>query len=110
MKRVLTIDPVTRGFGFAVLDGPKLLVDWGVRATKPSPMSVERSLREFSRLLEDYSPDRIVVEDLLQASSRRGTRSRRLIERIIRLADERGTPVRRISRPGLRRAFAFESA
>ena len=36
MKRVVAIDPITKGFGFAVLDGPKLLVDWGLRGTKPS--------------------------------------------------------------------------
>src|SRR2546425_6495551 len=110
MKRVLAIDPITRGFGFAVLDGPKLLVDWGVRATKPSPKPVERSLREIARLLESYGPDRIIVEDCLEARSRRGRRSQRLIQHIGTLADERGVPVRRISRVGLRRAFAPDHA
>src|SRR2546422_5968614 len=102
MKRVLAIDPVARGFGLAVLDGPRLLVDWGVRATKPSPKPVERSLREIARLLEGYNPDRLIVEDCLDRQSRRGKRSQRLIERIVTLADERGVPVRRISRAGLR--------
>ena len=82
MKRVLAIDPVARGFGFAVLDGPKLLVDWGVRATKPSPKPVERALREVAALLERYSPDRVVVEDCHDGYARRGKRSQRLIERI----------------------------
>src|SRR2546426_6156643 len=100
MKRVLAIDPITRGFGFAVLDGPRLLVDWGVRATKPTPKPVDRALREVTRLVEGYRPDRIVVEDCLVARSRRGRRSQRLIERIVTLADERGVPVRRISRAG----------
>src|SRR5262245_39305241 len=108
MKRVLTIDPVTRGFGFAVLDGPTLLVDWGVRATKPSPKPIERSLREIIRLVEGYRPDRIVVEDCLRPGSRRGRRSRRLIERIVALAQARDVPVRRIARTGLRRAFVSE--
>src|SRR5215813_6084363 len=110
MKRVLTIDPVTRGFGFAVLDAPKCLVDWGVRATKPSPKPTERSLREIAKLVERYSPDRVVVEDCLAAHSRRGRRSQRLIDRIVALSDARGVPVRRISRAGLRRAFASEQA
>jgi len=110
MKRVLAIDPITRGFGFAVLDGPRLLVDWGVRATKPSPKPVERSLREIAALLEGYSPDRVVVEDCLAARSRRGRRSQRLIERIVTLTGERGILVRRISRAGLHRAFAPDHA
>ena len=110
MKRVLAIDPITRGFGFAVLDGPRLLVDWGVRAPKPSPKPVERALHEVTRLLEVYSPDRVVVEDCLQAGSRRGKRNGRLIERIVALADAHDIPTRRISRAGLRRAFASEQA
>jgi hypothetical protein len=105
MKRILAIDPITRGFGFAVLDGPKLLVDWGVRATKPSPKPIERALREVAKLLEGYSPDRVVVEDCLRGGSRLGKRSQRLIERVVRLADERDIPVHRIPRIGLRRAF-----
>lgn len=32
--RVLAIDPSTRGFGFAVLEGPNRLIDWGVKETK----------------------------------------------------------------------------
>ena len=110
MKRILAIDPITRGFGFAVLDGPRLLVDWGVRATKPSPKPVERALREVAALLERYSPDRVVVEDCHDGYARRGKRSQRLIERIVTLAGKRGIPVRRISRAGLRRAFVPEHA
>lgn len=30
LKRVLAIDPNSRGFGFAVLEGPDRLIDWGV--------------------------------------------------------------------------------
>jgi len=32
--RVLAIDPSTRGFGFAVLEGPSRLIDWGVKETR----------------------------------------------------------------------------
>src|SRR5262249_22067262 len=110
MKRILAIDPISRGFGFAVLDGPKSLLNWGVRATKPSPKPMERSLREMARLLERYCPDRVVVEDCVRGSPRLGKRSQRLIERVARLADERGIPARRISRAGLQRAFASENA
>jgi hypothetical protein len=110
MKRILAIDPITRGFGFAVLDGPQLLVDWGLRGTKPSPNPMQRSLREIIKLLEVYSPDRVVVEDYLGARSRRGKRGRQLIERIMALAGERRVPTHRISRAGLHRAFAADNA
>jgi ribosomal protein L17 len=110
MKRVLAIDPITKGFGFAVLDGPQLLVNWGLRGTKRWPNPRQRYLREIAKLLEVYSPDRIVVEDCLDARSKRGKRSRRLIERIITLAGEHSVPARRISRAGLHRAFAPDHA
>jgi hypothetical protein len=110
MKRILAIDPITKGFGFAVLDGPHLLVDWGLRGTKPSSNPTQRSLREIAKLLEVYSPDRLVVEDHLGAGSRRGKRSRQLIERIIALAGERRVPTHRMTRAGLRRAFAPDRA
>jgi hypothetical protein len=32
--RVVAIDPATRGFGFAVLEGANRLIDWGVKETK----------------------------------------------------------------------------
>ena len=32
--RVLAIDPSTRGFGYAVLEGPNRLIDWAVKETK----------------------------------------------------------------------------
>jgi len=110
MKRVLAIDPITKGFGFAVFDGPQLLVNWGLRGTKCWPHPRHRYLREIVKLLEVYSPDRIVVEDCLDARSRRGKRGRQLIELIITLAGERGITVRRISRAGLQRAFAPDNA
>lgn len=110
MKRVLAIDPITKGFGFSVLDGPQFLVNWGLRGTKRWPNPGQRYLREVAKLIEVYRPDRVVVEDCLDVRSRRGNKSRQLIERIIMLAGERDVPVRRISRAGLHRAFAPENA
>ena len=33
-KRVLAIDPTTKGFGFAIMEGPERLIDWGVKGVK----------------------------------------------------------------------------
>jgi hypothetical protein len=107
MKRLLAIDPITRGFGFAVLDGPDLLVDWGLRGTKPGPETHEtRSLRELDKLIALYRPDRLVVEDWRDARSRRGPRCQRLLERIIERGEKQDVPTSRVSVARLRRAFA----
>jgi hypothetical protein len=107
MKRVLAIDPITKGFGFAVLDGPHLLVDWGIKGTSQWREPRDRwCLKQVAGLIDFYRPDRVVVEDCLDGRSRRGEKGRHLIERIGELADEHGVPARRISRVGLHRSFA----
>ncbi len=107
MKRVLAIDPIRKGFGFAVLDGPSYLIDWGLKGTRRREEPRQRwCLRQIAALIDFYQPDRLVVEDCGDARFKRGERNRRFIERISELADERGVPVRRVSRVGLHRAFA----
>lgn len=106
----MAIDPITRGFGFAVLDGPELLIDWGLRGTKPGPEPRETcSLRELDKLMGLYRPDRLAVEDCRDSRSRRGPRCRRLIERIIERADRQGIRTSRVSVARLQRAFAPRS-
>jgi hypothetical protein len=111
MKRVLAIDPITKGFGFAILDGPHCLIEWGLKGTSRWKEPRDRwCLREVARLIDLYQPDRIVIEDCFDSHSRRGPTGRRLIEGILEVAGERGIVARRISRAGLRRAFQSEDA
>jgi hypothetical protein len=110
MRRLLAIDPIACGFGFAVLDGPALLIDWGLRGTKPGPEPREaHSLRELDKLIARYRPDRLVVEDCRDVRSRRGPRCQRLVARMIERAEAQGIPASRISAARLRRAFAPQS-
>jgi len=107
MKRLLAIDPISRGFGFAILDGPGELIDWGLKGTSRWLEPRERwCLRQIAALIETYGPDCLVIEDDEDPGSRRGERSRRLIKRASELAAEQGIPVRRLSSRRLRRAFA----
>jgi RNase H-fold protein (predicted Holliday junction resolvase) len=59
--RVLAIDPSTRGFGFAVLEGPNRLIDWGVKETKIDKNRM--TLKLVADLIERCQPSVIVVED-----------------------------------------------
>lgn len=111
MKRVLALDPITKGFGFAVLDGPHNLIDWGLKGTSRWEEPRERwCLRQLAELIDFYQPDRVVIEDCLDSRSRRSQTSRRLIERMLVMARERDVVGRRISQAELRRAFAAEGA
>ena len=76
-KRVLAIDPITKGFGFAVLEGPEILVDWGVKhASGDLNHRNRRCLEEVLKLIARYQPDVLVVEHTGVKSCRRRRRAR----------------------------------
>ena len=103
-KRVLAIDPSTRGFGFAVLEGPNRLIDWGVKETKTDKR--QRSLKLVAELIELYQPSVIVVEDSAAKGSRRCGRVQELIEAISKLALKRNIRVKSFARLKVKQAFA----
>jgi Holliday junction resolvasome RuvABC endonuclease subunit len=104
--RVLAIDPSTRGFGYAVLEGPNRLIDWGVKETKTDKN--RRSLKLIEDLIDQYQPGVIVVEDYMGKGSRRCRRIQGLINDISKLASKKEVKVRSFSRAKIKQAF-FES-
>src|SRR6266581_6997295 len=90
--RVLAIDPSTRGFGFAVLEGPSRLIDWGVKETKTDKN--RRSLKLIAELIEQYAPGVVVLENYEGKGSRRCRRATELIDSISNLALKRNVKVR----------------
>ena len=102
--RVLAVDPSTRGFGFAILEGPNRLIDWGVKETKVNKK--RRSLRFIAELIHRYQPSVLVVEDYTGKGSRRCRRVRELIEDISKLAVQQKIKVRNFSRLKVKQAFS----
>lgn len=106
--RVLAVDPMSRAFGFVVLETPESLVDWGVRQTRTDKQ--QATLAKVSEIVNLYRPDVVVVEDCLHESSRRRERIRILVEAIVRLGAEIAVDVRRIPRSVMVLAFADAGA
>jgi Holliday junction resolvasome RuvABC endonuclease subunit len=106
--RVLAIDPSTRGFGFAVLEGPDRLIDWGVKETKNDKKN--RSLKLIAKLIDQYQPTIIVVENYAARGSRRCGRVQELIDDLSNLAAERNVKVRSFSRLKVKQAFVEAGA
>jgi Holliday junction resolvasome RuvABC endonuclease subunit len=106
--RVLAIDPSTRGFGFAVLEGPDQLIDWGVKETKKNKNAI--SLKLIEDLIDRYLPRVIVVEDYAGKGSRRCRRVCELIEDISKVASKRQINVRSFSRAKVKQAFSESGA
>ncbi len=102
--RVLAIDPSTRGFGFAALEGSDRLIDWGVKETRNDKN--RRSLKLIPELIEQYEPSVLVVEDHAGKDSRRCRRVTQLIDNISEIAQKRGVKVKRISRAEVKQVFS----
>ncbi len=102
--RVLALDPTHRGFGFAVLEGPDRLVDWGVKTVRGNKQA--GCLRKIRELFQLYQPTVVVLEDCARRGSRRCPRVRRLIKRIHFFAIKNGIKARVVSRARVRKAFA----
>ena len=110
-KRVLAIDPTTKGFGFAVLEGPDGLIDWGVRHASGNRNHRNRRCREeAAALIAQYQPEVLVVECTSAKGCRRRRRVRRLIKGLLILARQQRLRARRISRRSVLRSFGQSSA
>jgi Holliday junction resolvasome RuvABC endonuclease subunit len=102
--RVLAIDPWYRGFGYAVLEGSQLLIDYGVRGGRGDKNSV--CLRQIAGLMDDYRPDVVVIEDYAAKGSRRCERVRQLLASVRKLAATRKISIVGFSRLRVREVFA----
>lgn len=106
--RILSIDPTSKGFGFAVLEGHGRLVDWGVKEVRDN--NNERCFKKIMELIDLYQPDGIVVEDYSGKGSRRCRRVQRLIKDFTSLALELNIKIYRYSRATVREAFSQSDA
>lgn len=77
-RRCLAIYSTSRSFGFAVLETPLFLVDWGVRSVRR--VDVGTVLLKCSSLITFYRPDVIITAERL-SRRRRAMRLRRLLAR-----------------------------
>lgn len=102
--RILAIAPSTRGFGFAVLEGQETLVDWGVKTVKKGGKN-KQSLAKVEKLIADYQPGVLVLEDVSAKNSRRQPRIRKLCQQIITMAANRKVMVKLFSRDQVRKTF-----
>jgi hypothetical protein len=102
-SRVLAIYPYRKGFGFAVFSGVDL-VDWGLARVYST--HEEEVLIRVQVLIERHQACALATED--GTNSRRGDRSRRLVERMIGYGRLRGLQVMTVSRDVAREVFGLD--
>jgi hypothetical protein len=103
---VLAVFPSTRGFGYAVLEGSRSLIDWGVKSARCPHKNLE-SIQKIRELLAFYRPDVLVLEDYEGPSSRRAKRIRTLINLVAAHAAEKEMSTAFFSRAAVRACFGL---
>lgn len=105
--RALAIDPTSKGFGYAVLEGPSALIDWGVKHVRGERGERNRRcLEKVAALIVRYQPDVLVVERAKAKCCRRWPRALQLIKDIIALGTANRLRIRRISRQRMQECFS----
>jgi len=94
--RIIAIDPITKGFGYAIFEQPFHLAAWGVAHVEGEKHT--GAITQFEKLLADFRPDGVVLEDTAAPGSRRRHRVQQLIEALLALARERDLAVHSIPR------------
>ncbi len=101
--RIFALDPTNKGFGYAVIELPLRLVEWGLTRIKGDKHT--DAILGFEKLLDRFRPDAVILEDVDAPGSRRQPRVRRLIEALLKLARERGIAVYAVARTAVLKCF-----
>ena len=101
--RVLAVAPVSRGFGFVVLEGMDKFVDRGVKSAKADKNA--NCLVKVEKLMTQYMPGIMVLQDTERKDSRRAPRIQALTTQLITLGKSRKVRVVLFSRDKVKRAF-----
>ena len=102
--RIFALDPTTKGFGYAVLETPFRLVDWGLAYVSGEKES--GAVARFEVLLDQFRPDVVVLEDPTAPGSRRRPRVQKLLRKLQETARERGITVHMIPRLAVIECFS----
>lgn len=103
--RILAVYLMSKGFAYSIFEGPMSAVDWGVKEQRSREKNA-RCLDAVAKLIEQYQPDVLIVEDCGEKGSRRSGRIRRLYRSLATFAGHQSLDVYRYSRTQIRQCFA----
>ena len=104
-RLVLAIYLSSRGFAFALFEGPLSPYDWGVHVAR-GPRKNACCLRRIEKILAGYEPDALVTQDTTSTGTRRTARIQQLNLSIGEIAETQGVPTHAYSRIHVRGCFA----
>ena len=93
--RILAIAPLSRGLGYAVMEGPDKLLACGNKAILRDKNA--GSLAWVNRFMQFYQPEVLVLPDVNAADTRRAARIKTLHRQIVAWAGKKKVKVRLVS-------------
>ena len=93
--RILAIAPLSRGLGYAVMEGPDKLVACGNKAILRDKNT--GALAWVNRFMQFYQPDVLVLPNVTAADTRRAARIKTLHRQIVAWAGKKKVKVRLVS-------------
>lgn len=103
-NRILAVDPIHKGYGYVVFEPPLDLIASGVARTEGDKQA--GAIAHFEKLLTDFQPNAVVLEDTKAPGARRRHRARSLIETLAKVAGGRGFLVATVSRKEVIESFS----
>jgi Holliday junction resolvasome RuvABC endonuclease subunit len=88
---VLAIHPTSRGFGWMLFEGGIVPVNWGIASSKVNKSA--QCMKRFEKLLNQYQPSAILLENFDKDTSCRGERIRTLAQTMRGFANNRDMDV-----------------
>jgi 5S rRNA maturation endonuclease (ribonuclease M5) len=103
-RRVLSVDPTSRGLGYIVMEGQRTLIDWGVKVTRGKKKS--ETVATVAKLIRHYRPHVLISEDCDIKGSRRCERIRYLLADICGAATEERVRNTKVSTRKVKEVFS----
>ena len=89
---VLSIYCNTRGYAFALFEGPLSPYDWGIMEMRGSGKN-RRALASITKLFDRYQPDILLLQDTSPSGTRRAQRLLRLNMADAGMGERLGVPI-----------------
>jgi hypothetical protein len=105
--RILAIAPLSRGLGYAVMEGPDKIVACGNKAVLRDKNA--KALAWVNRFIQFYQPDVLVLPNVTAADTRRATRIKTLHRKIVAWTGKQPLKVRLVSVTQVRMQLVGES-
>lgn len=106
---VLCIYPSARGIGYAVFEGSRSLVDWGVKHIRSGRKNA-RAMQAVRDLATFYHPDRLVIRDYGRSDAKHNVRIKGLLSSIAVFAKEDRMRTVMLGRAEIRACFGKHGA